>query len=729
MTECKYQRQQCQALLAQLKESQSLLKSQYLNGHKTVSGLNLKAQSNTDLTMSTVKPQTGILKTSSVLRSTSRDKFLDFNLNNINNSASPEKYETHSRSKSRSKVLPQGVSSITAESFSDPSYSTSQGGDYFDVSLTDTKEKCNLLEGSYKSSQMLNMQESLSKLTDAGGLGDPLASQKYPMSQSPQTWRQILNKHVTVPSQLSAQELRDLNNLQELNFSYSHPDDLTVETTAGSRTKPLHKRYKQNAGKTLSVCRDITNKPISVSINDMSSARSRQHTEKDENKYQQSKQSEDDAELKRQKVKFFHDQLEDDGNNRKLNSFIKDTTIKPKSLLNSTAYRSLCSSKQNSSGSNLETTAEDQRLLGYDWIAALLDNDSGLVNQSESFFNELKDFRRAYKSECSNQFYREGPHNLVEFEPEPVAEALTETKVHPYIVNERLFTQPFKSSLIDYGDTEEGKEASKETDKKCSPTEENPRFVRVSIPRSTLSTPYKVKPHRRRSFDGSDSCSLMDIAGKPLDLNIIQVYAPTTCSSEEDIEKFYEDLMLDTAKKQCKPQNPLIIMSDFNAKVGQEKVEDIVGNHGLGIKNEIGEKLIEWCQTNNIIIGNTWFQQPPRRKWTWKSPGGETKNQIDYIMISKRFRNALLAAKAYTSANCYSDHVPVAAKFKLKLKKTRNLPTNIKLDLAILKTNQSLREKYQISVQNKFEAFKEVEKIEEQWENFKSALTEAATQV
>ncbi|GFR69145.1 RNA-directed DNA polymerase from mobile element jockey-like [Elysia marginata] len=96
---------------------------------------------------------------------------------------------------------------------------------------------------------------------------------------------------------------------------------------------------------------------------------------------------------------------------------------------------------------------------------------------------------------------------------------------------------------------------------------------------------------------------------------------------------------------------------------------------------------------------------------------------------SKRFRNALLAAKTYPSADCYSDHVPVTAKFKLKLKKTRKLPTNIKLDLAILKTNQSLREKYQISVQNKFEALKEVEKIEEQWENFKSALTEAATEV
>ncbi|GFN93367.1 craniofacial development protein 2-like protein [Plakobranchus ocellatus] len=145
-------------------------------------------------------------------------------------------------------------------------------------------------------------------------------------------------------------------------------------------------------------------------------------------------------------------------------------------------------------------------------------------------------------------------------------------------------------------------------------------------------------------------------------------------------------------------------MGDFNAKVGTEKVDDIVGKHGLGIRNERGEKSIEWCQTNNIIVGNTWFQQPPRRKWTWKSPGDETRNQIDYMMISKRYRIALLLAKTYPSADCYSDHVPVVGKFKLKLKKNSKPFTNIKFDLAILKTNQTIREKYQISVQNKFEA-------------------------
>ncbi|GFO26722.1 craniofacial development protein 2-like protein [Plakobranchus ocellatus] len=225
----------------------------------------------------------------------------------------------------------------------------------------------------------------------------------------------------------------------------------------------------------------------------------------------------------------------------------------------------------------------------------------------------------------------------------------------------------------------------------------------------------------------SDRVLLVKIAGKPVDLNIIQVYAPTANSNDEDLDKFYNEL--DTAKTQCKSQDPLIIMGDFNAKVGTEKVDDIVGKHGLGIRNERGEKLIEWYQTNNIIVGNTWFQQAQRRKWTWKSPGDDTRNQIDYMIISKRYRNALLLAKTYPSADCYSDHVPVVGKFKLKLKKNSKPFTNIKFGLAILKMNQTIREKYQILVQNKFEALGDAEEVEQQWENFKSAIMEAATEV
>ncbi|GFO43397.1 craniofacial development protein 2-like protein [Plakobranchus ocellatus] len=154
-------------------------------------------------------------------------------------------------------------------------------------------------------------------------------------------------------------------------------------------------------------------------------------------------------------------------------------------------------------------------------------------------------------------------------------------------------------------------------------------------------------------------------------------------------------------------------MGDFNAKVGEGREENIVGPYGLGTRNLRGEKLVEWCNMNNLIIGNTWFQQPPRRKWTWKSPGEEIRNQIDFILLSHRFRNALLSAKSYPGADCYSDHAPVIAKYKLKLKKTHRKIINIKLNLATLKSNQA--------VQNNFETLGEAEEVDQQWEDFKAA--------
>ena len=168
----------------------------------------------------------------------------------------------------------------------------------------------------------------------------------------------------------------------------------------------------------------------------------------------------------------------------------------------------------------------------------------------------------------------------------------------------------------------------------------------------------------------SDRIMLVKLKGKPFDISIIQVYAPTADKSEEEHEQFYNDLEM--AKSQCKSQYIVIVMGDFNAKVGDEIYEDTVGPHGLGNRNERGEKLIEWAKSHGRIIGNTWFEQHPRRLWTWKSPGDNTRNQIDYMLINSRFRNALLVAKTFPGADCGSDHVPVCGTIRLKLKKIKS---------------------------------------------------------
>ena len=167
----------------------------------------------------------------------------------------------------------------------------------------------------------------------------------------------------------------------------------------------------------------------------------------------------------------------------------------------------------------------------------------------------------------------------------------------------------------------------------------------------------------------SDRVLVVKLRGQYFNISLIQVYAPTAQSPDADIENFYEDL--DKAKSHCKSQDIVIIMGDFNAKVGEGKFENVVGEYGLGERNERGERFIEWCKANNQIITNTWFKNHPRRRWTWRSPGDTCKNQIDYITINERFRNSITQSKSYPGADCNSDHIQVICNIKTKLRKLR----------------------------------------------------------
>ena len=93
------------------------------------------------------------------------------------------------------------------------------------------------------------------------------------------------------------------------------------------------------------------------------------------------------------------------------------------------------------------------------------------------------------------------------------------------------------------------------------------------------------------------------------------------------------------------------------------------GNFGLAVQNEAGERLIEFCQENALVIVNTLFQQHRRRLYTWTSPDGQYQNQIDYILCIQRWRNYTQSAKTRPGADGDSDHELLIAKFRLKLNK------------------------------------------------------------
>ena len=114
----------------------------------------------------------------------------------------------------------------------------------------------------------------------------------------------------------------------------------------------------------------------------------------------------------------------------------------------------------------------------------------------------------------------------------------------------------------------------------------------------------------------SDQLALLKISSRYVDMCLLQVYVPTSESSGEELEQFYSHL--EEGVKQCKSNELLLVMGDFNAKVASEKAESVIGSHGLGVTNEKGRILQEWCHQNELCIMNTWFQKNDEKLWTWR---------------------------------------------------------------------------------------------------------------
>ena len=119
----------------------------------------------------------------------------------------------------------------------------------------------------------------------------------------------------------------------------------------------------------------------------------------------------------------------------------------------------------------------------------------------------------------------------------------------------------------------------------------------------------------------NDRMTSVHFQGKPFSVTVIQIYAPTSNAEEAEVERFYEDLqdLLELTLQ----KDVLFIIGDWNAKVGSQEIPGVTGKLGLGVQNEAGQRLIEFCQENSLVIANTLFQQHKRRFYTWTSPDGQ----------------------------------------------------------------------------------------------------------
>ena len=195
------------------------------------------------------------------------------------------------------------------------------------------------------------------------------------------------------------------------------------------------------------------------------------------------------------------------------------------------------------------------------------------------------------------------------------------------------------------------------------------------------------------------------LQGKPFNITVIQVCAPTSNAEEPEVERFYEDLQ--DLLELTPPKDVLFIIGDWNAKVISQETPGVTGEFGLGIRNEAGQRLIRVLPREHT--GHSKHPLPTTQEKilymdvnVW-SINGQYRNQIDYILCSQRWRSTIQSAKTRLRADCGTDHELLTAKFILKLKKVRKITGPFKYDLKQIPYN------YTVEVKNRFKGLDLIE--------------------
>ena len=211
---------------------------------------------------------------------------------------------------------------------------------------------------------------------------------------------------------------------------------------------------------------------------------------------------------------------------------------------------------------------------------------------------------------------------------------------------------------------------------------------------------------------------------KDINMNIVQIYAPTNEATEEEKDDFYNQAQTIVDKLPRKDLN--VFMGDANAKIGEDNTgyEGIMGQHGLGQMNDNGERLANFCAFNSLVIGGSIFPHRRIHKASWISPDGRTENQIDHFCISRRFRRSLEDVRVLRGADVGSDHHMLFAKVKLRLKKYGQRPTvdRRRFQVNLLRGEGEKKTEFKLELRNRFQLLGEIEEetsIEEHWTKVK----------
>ncbi|XP_062526852.1 craniofacial development protein 2-like [Bombyx mori] len=191
------------------------------------------------------------------------------------------------------------------------------------------------------------------------------------------------------------------------------------------------------------------------------------------------------------------------------------------------------------------------------------------------------------------------------------------------------------------------------------------------------------------------ACLILRIS-KRYSLKVIQVYAPTQTHPDDEVEALYEDV---SRAIHSSKTHFTVVMGDFNAKLGCRSNDELkVGQFGYGQRNSRGQRLVDFLEKEGLYMMNSFFQKPPHRKWTWMSPDGVTKNEIDFIMSTSRqiFNDVSVIHRVKTG----SDHRIVRGilSINVKLERSRLMKSTLRPPNAHIHN----REGFQLELSNRF---------------------------
>ena len=195
------------------------------------------------------------------------------------------------------------------------------------------------------------------------------------------------------------------------------------------------------------------------------------------------------------------------------------------------------------------------------------------------------------------------------------------------------------------------------------------------------------------------------LRANPFNITIVQAYAPTSDKDDEELEDFYDQLQ--ETINQTPKKDILIVQGDWNAKVGRDACKTWNGVCGRSCNpetNQRGLRLLEFATYNDLKLANTFGPHKASRRWTWHHPDGKHHNQIDYIMVKRRFQSSVNIAKtrSFPGADVGSDHDLVMMTFRVRLTKVKKQGlTRIKFDLEKLK-DPEIAEVFQATIGGKF---------------------------